>query len=180
MKKVFYIKTRKIQDKDRKNLKLDKIGGLPTHKPVEYPIYPTGKKAGFLMQIYYDEMKFPIKKDILCWQFYQHPEEGGIDFIVEVPLDAELNVDKEGCISKGIQEYVIEYSQGEEPDLWEVDNCDIDYSKIGGAIPYGYENSKWCYIGTLHEDICEEFELNLGDISIELYLDEKGEMHYTI
>lgn len=178
MKKVFYMKTRKIKKEDRKNSTLDKIGGLPTHKPLEYPTYPTGKKAGFLMQLYYDESKFPPKEGVLCWQFYQHPEVGGIEFIIEVPVGAELNRNNEGQVSEGTEECVIEYIQGEEPDIWEIDDCDIDYSKIGGAIPYGYEGSKCHYIGTLHEDVCEEFELNLGSISIQLYLDELGNMCY--
>ncbi|GLI06806.1 hypothetical protein YDYSG_28360 [Paenibacillus tyrfis] len=39
MKRVFYMKTRERVPGDEKNIYLDKIGGVPTHKPEKIPYF---------------------------------------------------------------------------------------------------------------------------------------------
>ncbi|MBU7315282.1 hypothetical protein [Paenibacillus oleatilyticus] len=53
------MKTRERVPGDEKNIYLDKIGGVPTHKPEKFPIYFEDEQYGFVMQIYCDKEKFP-------------------------------------------------------------------------------------------------------------------------
>lgn len=112
MKKAFYIRTRKPVNEDKGCIGIDKIGGLPTHKPPYFPTYASGKQEGFLMQIYCDKEKFPDFQNILCWQFYQDVNEEDMITIVEVPIGAELNVNNEGTIIERIKERIIYYEEG--------------------------------------------------------------------
>lgn len=48
------MKTRERVPGDEKNIYLDKIGGVPTHKPEKFPIHLEDEEYGFVMQIYCD------------------------------------------------------------------------------------------------------------------------------
>lgn len=65
------MKTRERVPGDEKNIYLDKIGGVPTHKPEKFPIYLEDDQYGFVMQIYCDKEKFSNIEGVLCWQIYQ-------------------------------------------------------------------------------------------------------------
>ncbi|CUU50356.1 hypothetical protein [Clostridium beijerinckii] len=184
MKKAFYIRTRKPVNEDKGCIGIDKIGGLPTHKPPYFPTYASGKQEGFLMQIYCDKEKFPDFQNILCWQFYQDVNEEDMITIVEVPIGAELNVNNEGTIIERIKERIIYYEEGLEPDIWEIgadkyseEEEDLFYSsKIGGAVPDNYIDSELEYIGRIYESICDDYELNFGTAVLELCRDKNGKL----
>lgn len=176
MKKTYYMKSEKdIIVTDRRE-NLGKIGGVPTHKPPYYPQYPNGDLMGFMMEIYYDEYKFPKKEGVLCWQFYQDPMGGPIEEVIEVPIEAQLNVDSEGEKVVDIEECAIVFEEGEEPDIWDLEDINLSRSKIGGAIPEYYTGSDYVYVGTIFEDICDDFDLNFGTVSIDLCFNKEGKL----
>lgn len=186
MRKAFYMRTRKQVNEEMGYVKIDKIGGLPTHKPPYFPIYSSGEQEGFLMQIYYDKEKFGEFEGILCWQFYQDVNEEDMVTIVEVPIGADLNINNEGTLIERIPERVIYYEEGIEPDIWEIgsdkyseEEEDMFYSsKIGGAIPDSYINTSIEYIGRIYESICDDYELNFGTPVLELVKDKNGKLTF--
>lgn len=74
---------------DYSKFAIDKIGGYPTHLPPN----DVESYGYFLMQIYNSEI-YNGRQDILCWQLYQLTEFGGATEIVEVPVGAKLNTEK--------------------------------------------------------------------------------------
>ncbi|KNY27555.1 hypothetical protein [Pseudobacteroides cellulosolvens] len=176
MKKVFYMKTRKPIPEDKKKVNIDKIGGLPTHKPLSFPKYPSGNEKGFIMQIYCDQEKFPdfIDNNILCWHIYANVNEHGDYEIVEVPVGAEIN-NNEGKEISRLEERIIYYEIGEEPDILNYDDEIDDYltSRIGGSIPEDYIEYEKGFIGWIYESICD-YELNIGGRTMTLMKNKSG------
>ncbi|MFB0843465.1 hypothetical protein [Paenibacillus oleatilyticus] len=186
MKRVFYMKTRERVPGDEKNIYLDKIGGVPTHKPEKFPIYLEDEKYGFVMQIYCDKEKFPNIEGVLCWQIYQDVNEEDIPIIIEVPIGAELNTNNEGTPINRLKERIIYYEKGLEPDVLEIglgiysDEEEDKYfsSKIGGAIPEDYMSPDFEYIGRMYESIydADDYGLNFGIEGLNLARNRKGKM----
>uniref|UniRef100_UPI0004715FE7 hypothetical protein n=1 Tax=Paenibacillus ehimensis TaxID=79264 RepID=UPI0004715FE7 len=184
MKRAFYMKTRKRVPGDEKNSYLDKIGGVPTHKPSEFPIYFDDVRYGFLMQIYCDKERFPDIEGVLCWQIYQHVSEQDSPIIIEVPVGAELNSNNEGTSINRLKERIIYYEEGMEPDVLEVgigiypEEEELKYysSKIGGAVPEEFIDCDYEYIGTIFEDVPVEYELNFGIEALNLVRNRDGKM----
>ncbi|MFC8687121.1 hypothetical protein [Brevibacillus porteri] len=187
MKHAYYMKTRKRITGDEGNILLDKIGGVPTHKPSEFPIYIDDVKYGFLMQIYCDKEKFPNVEGVLCWQIYQHVSEQDSPIIIEVPIGAELNTNNEGTPINRLEERIIYYEEGMEPDVLEVgfgiypEEEELKYysSKIGGAIPEEFIDSDYEYIGRIFEDVPEEYELNFGIEALNIVRNPEGRIELT-
>ena len=122
-------------------MNISKVGGLPTYLPENYPCYPSGRQEAFLMQLYCDPNMFLNVKNIeniRCWQMYQPKSGGVIETILTLPLSAEINKEQLGTCVDYLDEYIIEFEEGEEPDIWDIDNLSLYESKIGGAIPERY------------------------------------------
>lgn len=181
MRKAYYMKTRKMTDKDRKQINLDKIGGVPTHKPPKFSNLYQDEEMGFIMQIYNDNKKFTKIEGVLCWHIYQDLDEEEEPILVEVPLGSELNTDNEGIVIERLEECVIYYEEGLEPDVLDITGVGITTeeekyysSKIGGAIPEEYLNYDKRFLGCIKEYICDYYDLNLGG---GLYLLQNREGH---
>ncbi len=176
MKKVFYMKTRKPISEDKNKVNIDKIGGLPTHKPVSFPKYPSGNEKGFVMQIYCDQEKFTGFSNVLCWHIYANINEHGDYEIVEVPVGAEIN-NNEGKEISRLEERIIYYEEGEEPDILNYDDEIDDYltSRIGGSIPEDYIDYEKEFIGWIYESICD-YELNFGGRKMTLMKNKSGSL----
>lgn len=173
--KAYIMTVRDMKDNDREKKNLDKIGGVPTHL---LPLEEYDEEDCFLMQIYNDKGIWPHKENVLCWQFYQSSFGGNIDKIIEVPVDAELNMENKIRKRRWIGEYVIEYEQVEETideslsdeeyeeRYYAPDTNIFCRSKIGGYCDRDdraeYEMDGCTYVGLLSNFLCPEMELNLG------------------
>lgn len=187
MKKTFYIKVRNPLPEDKQSLNESKIGGLPTHRPKEFPKYLNGTEKGFVMQIYWSEEKFPGISDVLCWHIYQDIEEEDEPILVEIPFGAKLNDKNEGTVIERLEEKIIYYVEGVEPDILEVAEPGLSEeeeryysSKIGGGTPEEYIDYDKEFLGCIYESVggnyslCFGGKLNLlknkdGKLEIEIY-----------
>lgn len=126
---------------------LDKVGGLPTHLPESFPVSKfTGKKLGFLMQIYCDGERLDIE-NTLCLHIYQSTEiDDGDDpslVILKLRKDSRVNTGL-GVKYPDIEEQEIEWTIDEEPDIlpvsleMEASNLKMLGSKLKGATPAEY------------------------------------------
>ncbi|ATO50468.1 hypothetical protein P4V86_15870 [Brevibacillus laterosporus] len=183
MKKVFYMKTRERTVQDKNNMFIDRIGGLPTHRPEKFPLYFEEIEYGFLMQIYCDRERFPDIEGVLCWQIYQDINEQDDPIIIEVPLGAELNTENEGTSINRLRERIIYYEEGIEPDVLELgievySEEAVEYfsSKIGGAVPEEYIDTEFEYLGCIFENLPEEYELYFGVEALYLVRNRDGEV----
>lgn len=146
MKKVYYMDFHL-----GKTTSLNKVGGLPTHLPKNFPVSKiTGNPLGFLMQLYCDEERLNIQ-DALCLQIYQSVEiDDGDDpspVILKLPKNSSLNTGL-GVTHPDIEEYEINWILDEEPDelpfSLEMNGADLRMldSKLKGATPAEYVEKK--------------------------------------
>jgi hypothetical protein len=157
MKKAYYMN---FEEKDINVL--DKVGGLPTHLPKNFPQSKiTGNPLGFLMQLYCDSEKLNLE-NALCLQIYQTIDinigDDPMPVVIKIPKDAELNEEGKGTIHPDIEEYSIKWEEGEEPDVLpynlEANSTELKMlrSKLKGAIPEEYlERNDITYLGWVAE-----------------------------
>ena len=170
----------KIDEKIGKKIdgNLDKIGGNPTYMP---PDLEEVNDEYYFMEIFNTE-RIGGKEDILCWQFYQDMEFGGIiSKVVAIPLGSELY--SENIIKKRrwLDEYYIHYK-----DI-EIYNEEDTYVSMLGGIPMDEgkpdeyilqecEDRNLRYTGIIFEDLCPYNDLNFGSQFYILGMDEEGNL----
>ena len=86
--------------------KQNKYGGVPTHLPPQWPVDKQGNKMAFLCQLYCDGEMLDIP-DTLCIQLYQlviDGEAASDPIVIQVPVGAKENIEKEGVCHEGLIE----------------------------------------------------------------------------
>lgn len=119
---------------------LDRIGGLPTHLPPEFPLSPnSGQQMAFLGQFYEHPERLPLD-GALCIHLYQCLEDyDPWPVVVAVPKSAPLNLNQEGTPQPDVQPFDVEWEYREDPenfDHWQTDLCD---SKAGGTCYFSFD-----------------------------------------
>lgn len=189
MKKVFYMRINELMPGDRIKTNIDKIGGVPTHKPLEFPKYYGDEEYGFVMQIYCDQEKFPEFDGALCWHIYQPVDEGDEPILVEVPIGAELNVNNEGAVIERLGEKIIYYEEGIEPDVLVIKSPPLEKeeesyydSKIGGAVPEEFVDSDKKFIGWINEYFTRDIKFDDFNFGANIYLfkNEEGKLEMEL
>lgn len=166
--------------------KLDKYGGLPTHLP---PVWPTEERWGdrltFLCQLYCDDLKLSLP-NTLCLQIYQlviDGEEGSDPCIIQVPLGAKLNTQKEGISHPYIQEGDIIFEE-----VWEEVNeqsVQDEFESENGIYLLKNKLKGWFNIGEITTDkflglimdgnVFSPFNWGCG-YNLVIYLDKGGKV----
>lgn len=112
----------------------DRLGGLPSHLPSEFPISPvTGDELPFLAQFYCESPHLPFP-DILCLQLYQsqREDEETIPTLVVVGHGAPPNENQKGTGLDSIAPYDVSWEYREDPDEPEF-GSDVVKSKSMGV-----------------------------------------------
>lgn len=120
---------------------LDKIGGLPTHRPEAFPTSEsTGEELAFIAQFYCTPDRLTIP-NTLCVQLYQDIEDEPEPVAIRLPLDARENLDNLGSVHPSIRQLRIDWELRSDPDEipedFELTDAErqLMESKVGGT-PY--------------------------------------------
>jgi hypothetical protein len=125
--------------------RLDRIGGLPSHRPERIPSCPTsGREMAFLAQFYTHPERLPIP-NVLCLHIYQclgvDEGEDPAPVVVAVPVGTQENSQQKGVAQSRIVTHEIEWEEREDPDSVPASGMDestlrLYQPKAGGANPF--------------------------------------------
>lgn len=112
---------------------LDRVGGLPSHLPVEFPTASEGHQLQFLAPFYCDGHRL-VLPGALCLQLYQDEPDGDpFGVPVLVPKDASTNTAGLGRADPRVIPHDIEWDFREDLDDSDPDQVELARSKIGGV-----------------------------------------------
>ncbi len=164
---------------------LDKIGGLPTHKPEVFPICEsTGEQLAFIAQIYCTPDRLIIP-NTLCVQLYQEVIDEPAPVAIRLPIDAQENLNNLGCIHPYIRQLRIDWELRSDPDeipeTLELtdDELQLMESKVGGT-PYYTDDEvplEHVYLFQLRE---EPAGLNFAGRKAIVTMDQDGRLHVRL
>lgn len=134
---------------------MNKYGGLPTHLPKKWPQI-NGCDMSFLFKLYCDQEKLVIP-NTLCIQGYQLIENGDYNsdiVIVQIPLDAQRNLNNSGIAASDFKEGDIAFQKLLEYDQYDQNisnEINIFRSKLLGWYPEKMtENGR--FLGQLNDE----------------------------
>ena len=122
----------------------DRVGGLPSHLPPEFPRNPRGGgPMAFLAQFACDAARLPLPGAAFI-QLYQNPDpsEPPDMRVVVVPAGAPPNGSGLGLAARGVEPHDVTWERRDDPDVFpEPDPNDFGdlplyKSKVGGVFPF--------------------------------------------
>lgn len=190
--KGYLMTVEKIDEETSKKISgnFDKIGGNPTYMP---PDLKEVELDYFFMEIYNTE-KIGGKKDILCWQFYQDMDMGGIiSNVVPIPVGSELYSGDAIKKRRWLDEYRIHYQEVDiekhfkeesEKNPTEADSFvsmlrGVPLEDDGKPDESFIQECEYCglkYMGIILEDLCPYNDLNFGNLYHVIGMDEEGNL----
>ena len=112
---------------------LDRVGGLPTHLPPQWPSSPTGRPLRFEAQFECDGIRLSLPDTFLLQIYRDDPCQNPDPVVIRVPFDATENTDQIGISDPDAIPHDIEWVYGEDPDDPDPENTDTAASKLWGV-----------------------------------------------
>jgi hypothetical protein len=156
---------------------LDRVGGLPTHLPPEWPTSSTGKPLRFEVQFHCDGVRLKLENTFLLQIYRDDPCENPQPVVVRVPFGTQPNSQQMGTPDPDAAPHDIEWDYREDPNEAGDDSLELVASKLWGTCYFAHALQAGERLLLFLDE--KPVGFNFGGDELMLAIDQAGDIHWV-